>query len=120
IELNEEDLPRYDAGRVAESFQINAEVGISWRSKSLGEGAFPFYPDQLKTTSVQLLQSQFDEIEMKPGETVRRVRFLAPSQLRWRAPAVAPSPPVNSSARPRQPSGEWSMPIAILIQVACD
>src|SRR5437660_461693 len=68
IEFNEDDLPRYAEGQVAEYFQINTEMGITWRSKSLGDRAFPFDPDQLRSASVQLWQ--FDEFDMKPGQTV--------------------------------------------------
>src|SRR5262245_13605941 len=125
IEFNEDDLPRYADGQVAEYIQINTEMGTTWRSKSLGKRAFSFDPEQLKNTSAPIWQ--FDEFQMKPGEMVLRITLKAPSQLRWRYSPDQTVPPSSSPARSRkkQPlvgssDREWLMPITILIQVACE
>lgn len=126
IQFNEEVLPRYADGQVAEYFQINTEAGKAWRSSSLGENSLPY--SRTAFESAQLLDPRFDELELRPGVIVRRVtlkapvartKFFPPTRPRFerfsRSASSSPPPPPSRPPEPR----EMQSP-AIYIQCAAE
>lgn len=76
LQFSEEVLPRYHDGQVTEYFQVNSEMGSTWRSRTMDGHAFPFEPEDLTRTN--LFDPKFDDYELAPGHVVRRVRVKAP------------------------------------------
>jgi hypothetical protein len=113
FQFNEEDLPREPDSQVTEYFQINNDSGASvWHSRSLGERSFTF--DRKTFAALQPFESRFDDLDLTPDVSVRRVTLKAP--LNWwpfrrdrrsgRSEGRPPTPPPNAPA--------------ILIQVAAE
>lgn len=99
IQFNEEVL--HSDNRVTEYFQISSEWGNTWRSQSMEGRTFPFNPNWFTTPS--LLDWRFDDAELEPGFSVRRVVLKAPVG-RVRFPWMPP-PPLDRG-RSREPRPE--------------
>lgn len=110
IQFNEDDLTADDGP--TQFIQISMEWGNTWRSRSMGEHAFPFDPDQF--ASIPMFDWKFDNVELKPGEKIRRVTLKVPLAKfrfigsRW-STAAPPSPSFvgpPAPPPPRPPSDE--------------
>jgi heavy metal sensor kinase len=126
IQFNEEALPRFNEevqsryahGHANWYFQINAEYGTSWRSRSMAERTFPF--DLARFAATPLHDPRYDDTELEPGVSLRRVILKAPAARLQIVPANRrrgdrpPQPPPG----PREPQ-ELTYP-AIFIQCAAE
>jgi two-component system, OmpR family, heavy metal sensor histidine kinase CusS len=71
------DLKLIDSDALTHGFvQVNSDWGNIWRSKSLSGPALPL--DLTQFNSEHRFQELFDDIELSPGVTARRVRMKAP------------------------------------------
>src|SRR5207249_11692735 len=77
IQFNDDLRPRYANGHVNWYFQINADWGGSWRSRSMGEHTFPF--DLVLFSATPLHDPRFEDTELEPGVPLRRVILKAPA-----------------------------------------
>jgi two-component system, OmpR family, heavy metal sensor histidine kinase CusS len=73
--FNEELLARPDDGHPTEYFQVNAEWGSSYRSRSMGGHTFAFNRDEFYRLA--LYEYRYDEVDLG-GVRVRRVKLKAP------------------------------------------
>ncbi len=112
---------------LADYVQIDSTWNRSYRSESLRNHPFPF--DRESFAADPVYEVKFDEIELEPGKTVRRVTLKAPfAQLggwagRGRFPGPPPqTPPSPSGPSPRGGSARAEPPSkpAILIQCGYD
>jgi heavy metal sensor kinase len=94
IKFDEKELLRSVDSGVAEYFQIKNPLGPGYRSTSLGERSLPDVPEG------RVLEWEFDDVTLEPGEQVRRVTLAAPAvrQMPWWA---APPPPQPRTDRGR-------------------
>jgi heavy metal sensor kinase len=120
IHLGSGDLPLRLA--LADYYQVDSTWNRTYRSESLGDAAFPFDVQSFRTLPVYKHES--DEIELKPGLTVRRVSLNAPfgRAINWPGrgrfappPSGGPSRPPSSSRPPEPPPQP-----AMLIQCGYD
>jgi heavy metal sensor kinase len=119
IQLDEDGLPlRLE---LAKYYQIDGTWQRTYRSESLGDTSFPFDPEAFHAGPVY--EFKFDDVELRPGLTVRRVTLKAPFGraffVRTRfgppPPGNSPPPPPPQSQRPEMPP-QWAM----LIQCGYD
>jgi two-component system, OmpR family, heavy metal sensor histidine kinase CusS len=115
IQFNEEDIPPFPDGPVTEYFQITSEWGNSWRSRSLGEHSFPVSAKDFET--LRLFDWRFDNPEVEPGVSVRRVTLNAPvARFRYVGSGwPRPEPPTKI-----RPDVFVRSPAMLLIECACD
>lgn len=75
IQFNEAELPPSDGDtHAAEFFQINSDCGNVWRSRSMEDFYFPVDNDVFD--KMAFLDYKFDDVELRPGLTVRRVTLM--------------------------------------------
>jgi two-component system heavy metal sensor histidine kinase CusS len=120
-------LPADPEGQVARYFQLNLPNGSEWRSPSLEHYAFAFHPERF--ASSRLIDWEFDDTEMPPGQPVRRVT-LRLSRFRvffdwsaWHGPKPPPGsrkdpPPGPPPKPPPGPPGRMPPEWTLYIQAA--
>jgi heavy metal sensor kinase len=104
---------------VAKYFQVDSSWERTYRSESLGDSSFPF--DAQSFRADPNYDYRFDEIELQPGLTARRVTLKAPSGWSFGPSGRGGPPPAPAGTpRPQPPRPELPAQEAMLIQCAYD
>jgi signal transduction histidine kinase len=107
IRLNQDDLVHHSEGvtadhraegQAADYFQIDSSWGASYRSPSLGARYLPTDPIM---TTVDPGMPEFDDVQLEPGLSVRRV-MLKTSMVRLGPPLPPPGERSSSESRRRR------------------
>jgi heavy metal sensor kinase len=126
IQFNEEILTPFTDGRVTEYFQVNADTGFTWLSRSLSDHQLRFPFDQGAFAQIEPYDLKFDDFDLEPGHKVRRLTWKAPvARLRF-YPGPGPGPRMRSPERragprpnPERAPADRNSP-SILIQCASE
>jgi heavy metal sensor kinase len=90
-------------------FQINLRNGTEWRSRSLGNYAFPFVEPEL-FPDTPVVDWHFDDTEMPPGQPVRRVTLrVSRFRVSFQWPAKGPKGQAKVPPPAAQAPREWTL-----------
>jgi heavy metal sensor kinase len=101
ITFDDTSLHQEGEGQLAEYFQVNSLWAKPYYSQSLGGRILPFNP-QMFSPGDEVLNPLYDDVQLKPGLTVRRVTWLVPL---WgpRPKHPRPSSPGGTGEAPPRP-----------------
>jgi two-component system, OmpR family, heavy metal sensor histidine kinase CusS len=113
----DEDLLHRGVEHGSDLFQIDSRRGTrgGWRSKSLGDRALPFDPDQFE--GMQMLSTQYDDLEFG-GIKMRRVMLKAPIARFGFLPSTRQIPRPGGGARWGPPPPPTSPPMGPILSEA--